>query len=545
MGRSAYNDKTAVSEQLAAQVVIVGSGVAGALCAYRLALAGVKVLVLEAGPRIARESVVQRFKTQPLLDLSAGYPNPDWAPRPDWGSGADPYIEQAGSAILRMEYLRVVGGTTWHWSGSALRLRPEDFGMYSRFRQGVDWPIAYDQLETDYVAAEKELGVAGDAAADPALPRSTPFPLPPVPPSYAEKWVAERLHGAGLSFTARPVARNTLPFDGRSQCAGFGTCSPICPTGAQYSAMVHVEKAQHLGVRVLENCRVERLHADTLGKIRSVAFTRSDGSTGTAQGALFAIAANGIETPRLLLMSVSERYPQGLANSSGQVGRNFMDHPGLYVRMELPEAVYAGRGPITTRQCLDYCQGSFRRSHPAWLMDTNNTLDLHSLTEEALSRGLWPPELDEFVRQRARHQFQIDAHMEQLPHLDNRITLDWTRRDRAGQPRIRLNYSYGDYEKAGFEQIRGVFRSISQTLGARSTHLSEPFAHHHLMGTTRMGFDPHRSVTDAHGRTHDHGNLFLLGSSLFPTVGTANPTLTIAALTLRSARAMLRQLQSD
>ena len=282
MGRSAQNDETTVSEQLAAEVVIVGSGVAGALCAYRLALSGVKVLVLEAGPRITRESVVQAFKKQPQLDLSAGFPNPHWAPRPDWGSGADPYIDQAGSTILHMEYLRVVGGTTWHWSGSALRLRPEDFGMYSRFRQGVDWPITYDQLETDYAEAEKELGVSGDPAADPGLPRSTPFPLPPVPPSYAEKWVAERLHSAGLSFTARPVARNTLPFDGRSQCAGFGTCSPICPTGAQYSAMVHVDKAQRLGVRVLENCRVDRLHADTSGQIRSVAFTRSDGSTGTS-----------------------------------------------------------------------------------------------------------------------------------------------------------------------------------------------------------------------------------------------------------------------
>lgn len=543
MGRSAQNDEATVSEQLAAEVVIVGSGVAGALCAYRLALSGVKVLVLEAGPRITRKSVVRQFKKQPQLDLSAGFPNPDWAPRPDWGSGADPYIDQAGSTILHMEYLRVVGGTTWHWSGSALRLRPEDFGMYSRFRQGVDWPITYDQLETDYAEAEKELGVSGDPAADPGLPRSTPFPLPPVPPSYAEKWVAERLHSAGLSFTVRPVARNTLPFDGRSQCAGFGTCSPICPTGAQYSAMVHVDKAQRLGVRVLENCRVDRLHADASGHIRSVAFSRPDGSTGIAQGTLFAIAANGIETPRLLLMSASDRYPQGLANSSGQVGRNFMDHPGLYVRMELPEAVYAGRGPITTRQCLNYCEGSFRRSHAAWLMDTNNTLDLHTLAEQELSKGLWPPELDNAIRRRAQHQFQIDAHMEQLPHADNRITLDWARRDRSGQPMIRLNYSYGDYEQAGFERIRGEFRTISLTLGARKAQLSEPFAHHHLMGTTRMGTDPRRSVTDAHGRAHDHANLFLLGSSLFPTAGTANPTLTIAALALRTARAMLQKLR--
>lgn len=543
MEHSTLSAEPVMSGTLAADVVIVGSGVAGALCAYRLAQRGVKVLVLEAGPRLQRDAIIRGFQTAPYLDLSAGYPNPDWAPRPDWGNPADAYIEQTGEAITRMEYLRVVGGTTWHWSGSALRLRPEDFRLFKQYRVGVDWPLTYDMLEPDYAEAERELGVAGDPAADPRLSRSTPFPLPPIPPSYAENWVAGRLRAAGLSFTARPVARNSLPYDGRGQCAGFGTCSPICPTGAQYSAMVHVEKSERLGVRVLENCRVDRLHADAQGHIRSAAFARPDGSTGSVHGKLFAIAANGIETPRLLLMSASERYPQGLANSSGQVGRNYMDHPGLYIRMDLPDAVYPGRGPVTTQQCLDYCEGGFRRSHAGWLMDTNNILDLHPLAEQALDKGLWPPALDDAIRQRALHQFQIDAHMEQLPQANNRITLDWARRDRAGQPKIRLNYAYGDYERAGFARIRSVFHTIGQTLGARDSHISQPIAHHHLMGTTRMGTDQNQSVADSHGRTHDHANLFLLGSSLFPTGGTANPTLTIAALALRTARAMLHQIR--
>lgn len=534
-----------MSKELSADVIIVGSGVAGALCAYRLARRGVKVLILEAGPRIRREAIIKGFQNSPQLDLSAGYPNPDWAPRPDWGQAADSYILQTGSAINRMEYLRVVGGTTWHWSGSAPRLRPEDFRLASLYQVGNDWPISYDTLEPDYAAAERELGVAGDDAADPGQPRSTKFPLPAVPSSHAEKWVGERLRTAGLSFTARPSARNTLPFDGRGQCAGFGTCSPICPTGAQYSAMVHVEKAERLGVRVMENCRVDRLDTDAAGQVRRLAFSRADGSTGTARGTLFAIAANGIETPRLLLMSASAQYPQGLANSSGQVGRNFMDHPGLYVQMDLPEAVHSGRGPVTTRQCLNYCAGDFRRTHAGWLMGTDNNLDLHRLAEQELAKGLWPPALDEAIRQRARHHYQIDAHMEQLPAADNRITLNWAVRDRAGQPQIRLHYSFGEYEQAGFARIRSVFRTIGQTLGARETRLSEPFAHHHLMGATRMGSDPRRSVADSQGRTHDHANLFLLGSALFPTSGTSNPTLTIAALTLRSTRAMLQQLRRD
>lgn len=532
-----------MSEVLSADVVIVGSGVAGALCAFRLARQGAKVLVLEAGPRLQREAIVKGFQDSPHLDLSAGYPNPDWAPRPDWGHGADTYIEQVGPVTNRMEYLRAVGGTTWHWSGATLRLRPEDFKLYSLYQRGVDWPFTYDTLEPDYAEAEQELGVAGDVGSDPRLAHSSPYPLPPVPPSYAEKWVTKRLMAAGLPFIPRPAARNTQSYDGRGQCMGFGTCSPICPSGAQYSAMVHVDKAERLGVQILENARVDRLQAGLDGQIRSARFTRADGTIGEARGKLFVIAANGIETPRLLLMSASEQYPQGLANSSGQVGRNYMDHPGMYVRMRLPEAVYSGRGPISTQQCLTYCEGSFRRTHAAWLFGSDNSLDLYSLVLQGLQEGLWPPALDEAVRHRASHQFQIDAHMEQLPIADNRITLNWAERDRAGQPKLRLNYAYGEYEKAGFARIRSVFNMISQTLGARETFISEPFAHHHLIGATRMGSDPRHAVADSYGRTHDHANLFLLGSSLFPAAGTSNPTLTIAALALRSARAMLKQLR--
>lgn len=534
-----------MSEIVTADVVIVGSGVAGALCAYRLARQGVKVLVLEAGPRLQREAIVKGFQDSPHLDFSAGYPNPDWAPRPDWGQGADAYIEQAGPVPNRMEYLRVVGGTTWHWSGSALRLRPEDFRLHSLYQRGVDWPFTYDVLAPDYAEAEQEMGVAGDADTDPGLAHTTPYPLPPVPPSHAEKWVTQRLAAAGLPFIPRPAARNTQPYDGRRQCVGFGTCSPICPSGAQYSAMVHVNKAERLGVQIMENCRVDRLHAGPDGQIRSARFTRADGTIGEAHGKLFVIAANGIETPRLLLMSASEQHPQGLANSSGQLGRNYMDHPGIYVRMQLPEAVYSGRGPISTQQCLDYCEGDFRRSHAAWLIGSDNSIDAHSLVLQGLQEGLWPPALDEAVGHRARHQFQIDAHMEQLPSADNRITLNWAERDRAGQPKIRLNYAYGEYEQAGFARVRSVFNTISQTLGAREAFISEPFAHHHLMGATRMGNDKRTAVTDSHGRTFDHPNLFLLSSSLFPTAGTANPTLTIAALALRGARAILKQLRPE
>jgi choline dehydrogenase-like flavoprotein len=531
-----------MTENLDTDVIIIGSGVAGAICAWALARKGIKVTILEAGPRIERQKIVASFRDSPNQDLSAGFPNAPWAPRPDWSHGHDRYIEQIGPVPLEVEYLRVVGGTTWHWAGIAIRPLPVEFRMRSSYDVGVDWPMSYEDLEPFYSQAETELGVAGDDTVNYGSPRSRPHPLPPIPPSYSDKFIANRLRGAGIHFIARPVARNSLPYAGRVQCQGYGTCSPICPSGAQYCAMVHVEKAEQLGVQVLENSRVDRLQTDTDGRITTVEFARSDGSTGTAKGRVVALAANGIENPRLLLMSASDSHPQGLANRSGTVGRYLMDHPGIYCSMLVTPLLYAGRGPGTIITSFTHRDGSFRRQRAAWALSVYNDLHLHEITNRSLTEQLLPPTLDEIIRYRAMHQVGIDICMEVLPSADNGITLDWSRRDSAGQPVIRLEYTYGDYEQAGFEAARKIFWSASAALGAQETTISEPYSNHHMMGMTRMGINPDTSVVDAECRTHDHRNLFVLGSSVFPTSGTANPTLTIAALSLRAADSISAQL---
>jgi len=135
--------------------------------------------------------------------------------------------------------------------------------------------------------------------------------------------------------------------------------------------------------------------------------------------------------------------------------------------------------------------------------------------------------------------------MEQLPNRDNRITLDWSKRDSAGQPSMRIYYSYGDYEKAGFEFSREIFLKSAKALNALDTKISEAYSHHHLMGMTRMGIDPVTSVVDSDCRSHDHANLFIASSSVFPTATTANPTLTIAALSLRLADYLKSVIQSE
>src|SRR5258708_28617566 len=203
-----------VTEQ--ADVVVIGSGVAGAFSAWRLAARGLRVLVLEAGPRIERGDIVVGFSSSPRFSLTAGCPNPSWAPRPEWGAGDDSYIVQKGSVVVAFDYLRVLGGTTWHWNAGADRLLPADYRTKSTFGVGEDWPISYQDIEPYYVEAEREMGVSGGEGRN--SPRSEPYPMPVLPLSYADQTISARLRPIRLSVAHRPSARHSLPYDGRPQC---------------------------------------------------------------------------------------------------------------------------------------------------------------------------------------------------------------------------------------------------------------------------------------------------------------------------------------
>lgn len=531
------------SNTLEADVVIVGSGVAGALMAWKLAQKNIRVLMLEAGPRIERAEMVKSITETYKRDYSGGYPNPSWAPRPDWNEPSKSNISFNGPDVTHIEYLRVVGGTTWQWNASCLRFYPVDMRMKSTYGVGIDWPIDYDLIEPFYVEAEYEIGISGDSHLEDASTRSRPFPMPPMPHSYSDKMLMQAGGDKTFKFIARPVARATRPYGGRSVCAGFGTCAPICPSGAQYAAIIHVQMAEKAGARVIENARVDRLEANANGYVTAAHGKRADGTPFLARGRIFVVAANGIESPRLLMMSTSERYAKGLCPSSGQLGRNFMDHPGILCHLLMPQPVYQGRGPQSTMVSYTYRDGNYRGWHSGWLLAVNNAVRVPEIAKEFTDAGLEQPALDAAIRNRVMRQVELETQIELLPNHDNGLTLDWDNRDTAGQPKMRLYYSYSDYERGAFQHIHDTFTGFAKSMNADVLDISKPFGHYHLLGMTRMGDDAKTSVVDAHCRAHDHKNLFVLSSSVFPTGGTANPTLTLAALTLRAVHDVEHQLR--
>ncbi len=532
-----------MSAQLDADVLIVGAGVAGAMAAHDLAQKGLRVVILEAGPRFTRGEVLSRQRDIWEQDNSSLYPNTELAPRTSPSRPDESHIDNHGPVRFGAHFLRGVGGTTWHWQAVTPRFVPADFELRSRYGVGIDWPFGYDVLEPDYIRAEQEMGVSGDG--DLGSPRHAPYPQGPVAPSYADTEIARHLHPHGLVFETRPTARNSAPYDGRPACLGHHNCSNMCPIGAQYAGIVHVEKSEALGVRVLSETLATQLSSDDQGRITGVSYRRSDGQTGELRARVYLLAANPLETVRLCLASRSEARPNGIANSSGMVGRRLMDHFNVGARFNLPFDVFPGRGPLTGFATAQWRDGAFRAKHGAVLMSFENIDVVSEVATQALKTHPHDPvALGKEIRKLSARRVVMTAAVEQLPDPDNRVWIDFAKRDSSGMPRIQVHYSTGDYTERGRDVARGQIERIASLLGASAPEFSQSFFAVHASGTMMMGHDPRQFVTDPDGRCHDHSNLFVAGGALFPANSTANPTLTIAALALRTSRAMRAQMAS-
>lgn len=543
-----------MSGEFDADLIVIGSGVMGGLIASEVAEAGKSVIVLEAGPRVTRREILETYRNAPVklslanVKLQSGgspYPNEPYAPT-TYGD----YLEQTGPVKYNTSYLRVVGGTTWHFGSALWRMIPNDFKIKTLYGRGRDWPFGYDELEPYYTRAEYALGVSGDDEVDqsgqgggPFPPRSKPYPMPSVPFSYMFKRLAERLLKGGYNPVNEPSGRATVPYDGRPQCAGNNTCNPVCPIGAKFDGSRTIDRAERAGAKVLDKAVVYRIEADDNGKITAVHYKSPDGTDHRLTARYFVLAAYAIESPKLLLMSATEKYPNGIANSSDQVGRNLMDNTGISVTMVAKEDLWPGQGPTELLVYLNGRDGEFRKDVPSSKIKIRNTVPTSQYASELLAKGVLGSKLDSEIKRRSARELNWAVDFEMLPIPTNRVTLSKTKKDALGFPVPSIYYNVDDYWNAGRDALLKDLKRFSELLDAEIVKTDVGHQNRqHIMGTTIMGNDPKDSVVDADCRTHDHKNLFIAGTSVMPAVSCMNPTLTGAALSVRIADTLLKEI---
>lgn len=585
-------------------VVVVGAGVAGALTAKHLTRAGLRVLVLEAGPATAASADGYDRHLSQFLGASSKGPESAWppspnAPQPDTsdlktGNG---YFVQNGPDLYGSSYSRLQGGSTLHWLGVSLRMLPEDFEMHSRYGVGRDWPLGYSELEPYYRKAEIEIGVAANVADQSyhgiTFAEGYDYPMERVPPSYSDQWLAGAVDGfevnlgdtpVALKIRSYPAARNSMPRGsyrpvgavGRSadgsltirsmgeRCAGNTSCTPICPIQAKYNAGKTLAQADQGRLEILPQAVASKINVDpATGAVQSIGYQRYDGSThtvGSAKGRCYVLAAHAVENAKLMLASE-------LSGRSGLVGCNLMDHPTLYAWGLAPLPLGTFRGPLSTSGLEELRGGSFRSSHAAFRFDIGNdgwraaTGAPDSLVKsEVLTHDRFGKALRRRVAGLLSRQLRMSLAVEQLPNVANRVTLDRRFLDPLGNPRPAISYRIDEYTRAGMAAATKVYRQMFRHAGIEdcsdpnsgawfpSVQYGDTSFHYHGMGhfsgTHLMGKDPGNSVVDSYQRSWEHPNLYLIGSGSFPTMGTSNPTLTLAALAIRTAEHLIAELRA-
>jgi glucose dehydrogenase len=577
-------------------VIVIGSGVAGALTAWKLSQLGdYNILILEAGGNGI--SGGQRLQFHHTMDTEghrgtsfapyASLESRKFAPAPENSQreldkqkqDRDQQFEydklyqyydysDESKDPFKASYNRIVGGSTWSWRGNSPRFIPSDFRLYSEFGVGRDWPLDYNELEPWYCQAEWELGVSGNHDEFDGLHgayRSQPFPMTGIPLSYSDQQVKARIdgqtvRGTGIHVVTTPQARNTTVFDHRPACEGHSNCIPLCPIQAKYDATTHLRRL-HPNVELRTGAVVTRLETDQDGRVNNVYYkdwTSDDMMTERCvHGDVVVLAAHAIETPKILLMS------GGLANSSGQVGRNLTDHVQFELIATFPESLFPFRGPQSIASIEDFRDGAFRGQRSAFRMTIGNdgwgrtgspaTVIATLLDKNRPDKGLYGSKLPGAIADEIPRMLRLSFSTEMLPEAENRIELS-SRTDAFGILRPKITFDIGKYAEEGLREGLATAKELFTLMGATVSPKAKPLDNPqtgrvnwntaaHIMCTTIMGDNPQNSVVDRWGRTHDVPNLWIVGSSVFSTSATANPTLTIAALALRTAAAIHRQMQ--
>ncbi len=519
--------------------VVVGSGASGGIVAKQLATAGLSVVVLEQGPRIEPEQF-EHDEIKTLFQATLQNPPAGFTFR---RTESDP----ARPGQIQLLYHRLVGGGSVMFTANYWRFREVDFVERSRLGAVsgtglVDWPIRYRDLERYYTKAEWELGVSGvPGPFDP--PRSRPYPLPPLPVKSSGVLFERGARALGLHPQPAPLCILSQPFHGRPACQHCGYCLGFgCEFRAKSSTLYTViPMAEATGrCEVRPNCYVRKIEVDDRGRATGATYFDENKQEHFQPARAVVLCCNGAETPRLLLLSTSNRFPNGLANSSGLVGKYLMFNgystsSGVFER---PLNEY--KSVMATRVLYDFYESDPRRGfYGGGALDARafvypTMFALAGLPQDAPS---WGAEYKHMLRDYYTRTMNVDGHSTSLPLETNTISLDPDLKDAWGLPAMRVTYRdhADDLAMMRFLQKRAI--EVLEAAGARRTWgqpVQETTLAAHLLGTCRMGDDPRTSVVDRHHRAHDVRNLFICDGSSLVTGGRGQPTATIQALAYRA-----------
>jgi choline dehydrogenase-like flavoprotein len=526
--------------------VIVGSGAAGGIMAKELSTAGFSVVVLEQGPHL-----------QP-----ADFKHDEWAYSQNeeltWGRRKGHpqtfrrYEHEKAEIVdnYALGYAHNVGGSSIHFSGNFWRLRPVDFKEASLVgpipgTNFADWPISYDELEPYYTKVDWEIGVSGLAGPwDP--PRSRDYPCAPMPVKASGVLLERAGKKLGYNPYPAPVAILSQPHNNRPPCIHCGFCNGFgCEVSAKSSTLVTmIPLALASGnCELRTGCTVAKVNTDEGGRANEVVYWEADGTVQAQRTKAVVLSANGAETPRLLFLSASARFPDGLANSSGMVGKNLMFNGSSRAAGLFEHPINAHKSIPTTRVIHD-----FYSIDPKHGFYGGGGIDERSLSAGrpmggAMGSGLfsgvtWGSDFKHNLMREFTHTASFNGHCTSLPLSTNNVTLDPEVKDKWGRPALRTTFMNHpddlatmkffmdrsmELDAVGAIQKVGSYAQNGQTGGV------------HLLGTCRMGDDPTTSVVDKYNRSHDVPNLFMVDGSSLVSSGRGQPTMTIMALAFRAA----------